>query len=360
MPKRARPPKKQQEHRRFKMEFQIIWFVLWAVLWAVFFMLEGFDFGAGILHSFLGRDETEKNMIRQAIGPVWNGNEVWLITAGGATFAAFPTTYALMFSYLYSALLLILFALIFRGVALELRGKGEGAGWKKGFDAALFLGSFLPALLFGVAFGNIFQGLPMDAEGYHGGLVSLLNPYGILTGLLFVLLFLVHGALWLSLKIEGDLSSRASALAGKIWYILLAVAVAFLVSTNFATNLYANYFQNILWLAVPLIAVLSMVAIKIFLSKRQVTGAFFASCVTILMVTFTGVVGLYPNLIPSSIDPAYSLTIFNSSSSPYTLKIMTVVALVFVPVAIAYQIWLYRIFRHKVTAEDVAEEKESY
>ena len=342
------------------MEFQIIWFILWAVLWAVFFMLEGFDFGAGILHSVLARNETEKGMIRQAIGPVWNGNEVWLITAGGATFAAFPTTYALMFSYLYTALLLILFALIFRGVALEFRGKGEGTAWKKGWDAAIFLGSVIPALLFGVAFGNIFQGLPMDAEGYHGTLFSLLNPYGILTGLLFVLLFLVHGALWLSLKIEGDLSKRASAVAGKTWYLLLAAAVAFLVHTNFATNLYANYFQNFLWLAVPLIAVLSMMAIKILLSKGRISGAFFASCVTIVMVTFTGVAGLYPNLIPSSIDPAYSLTIFNSSSSPYTLKIMTAVALIFVPVVIAYQIWSYRVFRHKVTAEDMLDKEESY
>jgi cytochrome d ubiquinol oxidase subunit II len=342
------------------MEFQIIWFILWAVLWAVFFMLEGFDFGAGILHSILGRNETEKGMIRQAIGPVWNGNEVWLITAGGATFAAFPTTYALMFSYLYTALLLILFALIFRGVALEFRGKEEGTAWKKGWDAAIFFGSFIPALLFGVAFGNIFRGLPMDAEGYHGTLFSLLNPYGILTGLLFVLLFVVHGALWLSLKIEGDLGRRASVVAGKTWYLLLAVAVAFLVHTNFATNLYANYFQNFLWLVVPLIAVLSMIAIKLLLSKGRVSGAFFASCSTIVMITFTGVVGLYPNLIPSSIDPAYSLTIFNSSSSPYTLKIMTVVALIFVPIVIAYQIWSYRVFRHKVTAEDMLDEKESY
>jgi cytochrome d ubiquinol oxidase subunit II len=264
-----------------------------------------------------------------------------------------------MFSYLYTALLLILFALIFRGVALEFRGKGEGTAWKKGWDTAIFLGSFIPALLFGVAFGNIFRGLPMDAEGYHGTLFSLLNPYGILTGLLFVLLFLVHGALWLSLKIEGDLSRKASAVAGKTWYLLLT-AVAFLVHTHFATNLYANYFQNFLWLAVPLIAVLSLTAIKLFLSKGRIAGAFFASCVTIVMVTFTGVVGLYPNLIPSNIDPAYSLTIFNSSSSPYTLKIMTVVALIFVPVVIAYQIWSYRVFRHKVTAENMLDEKESY
>ncbi len=342
------------------MEFQIIWFILWAVLWAVFFMLEGFDFGAGILHSFLGRDETEKGMIRRAIGPVWDGNEVWLITAGGATFAAFPTTYALMFSYLYSALLIILFGLIFRGVAIEFRAKGLGTVWKKGWDTALFLGSFIPALLFGVAFGNIFRGLPMDGEGYHGTLFTLLNPYGILTGLLFVLLFVVHGALWIALKTEGDLNRRASALAGGTWYALLVTAVVFLVSTKFATNLYANYFGNVIWLIVPVIAVLSMIAIKIFASKGQILKAFFSSCLTILTVTFTGVVGLYPNLIPSNIDPKYSLTIFNSSSSAYTLKIMTVVALVFVPVVIAYQIWTYRVFRHKVTAEEITGEGESY
>jgi cytochrome d ubiquinol oxidase subunit II len=342
------------------MAFQITWFILWGVLWAVFFMLEGFDFGAGMLHSFLGSDETEKSMIRRSIGPVWDGNEVWLITAGGATFAAFPTTYALMFSYLYTALVLILFALIFRAVALEFRGKGQGAGWKKGWDIALFLGSFLPALLFGVAFGNIFQGLPMDAAGYHGNLFTLLNPYGILTGLLFVLLFLVHGALWVSLKTEGDLSRKASGLAGTAWYFLLIVAVAFLVYTEFATNLYANYIENIPWMAVPVIAVLSLIAIKVFTAKGSVPGAFFASCLTIVTVTFTGLIGLYPNLIPSNIDPAYSLTIFNSSSSIYTLKIMTVVALVFVPVVIAYQIWTYRVFRHKVTAADVADESEAY
>jgi cytochrome d ubiquinol oxidase subunit II len=342
------------------MVFQIIWFILWGVLWAVFFMLEGFDFGAGILHGFLGRNETEKSIIRRAIGPVWDGNEVWLITAGGATFAAFPTTYALMFSYLYSALLIILFALIFRGVAVEFRGKGESAAWKKSWDAALFLGSFLPALLFGIAFGNIFQGLPMDANGYHGNLLTLLNPYGILTGLVFVLLFVVHGALWIALKTEGDLSKRASELAGGIWYALLMIAVIFLASTKFATNLYDNYFGNVIWLTVPVIAVLSLIVMKVFVAKGHILKAFFSSCLTIVTVIFTGVVGLYPNLIPSNTDPRYSLTIFNSSSSAYTLKIMTVVALLFVPVVIAYQIWTYRVFRHKVTAEEIASEGESY
>jgi cytochrome bd ubiquinol oxidase subunit II len=342
------------------MEFQIIWFILWGVLWAVYFMLDGFDFGAGILQPFMGRNEAEKAAIVRTIGPVWDGNEVWLVTAGGATFAAFPTTYALMFSYLYSALLLILFALIFRGVALEFRAKGDSPAWKGVWDAAIFIGSFVPALLFGVAFGNIFQGLPMDAQGYHGTLLSLLNPYGLLTGVFFVLLFVVHGALWVALKSENELSDRASGVANSAWYPLLVIAVAFLAYTWFATKLYDNYLGNAVLFLAPVIAVLSLLGIKIFAAKRDILKAFVASSLTILAVTFTGVIGLYPNLIPSSIDQNYSLTIFNSSSSPYTLKIMTVVALIFVPIVILYQIWTYRVFRHKVTMEEVINEKELY
>jgi cytochrome bd ubiquinol oxidase subunit II len=347
-------------HRRDAMEFQVIWFILWGVLWAVYFSVDGFDFGAGILQPFLGRDEGEKRTIINSVGPVWDGNEVWLVTAGGATFAAFPTTYALMFSYLYSALLLILFALIFRGVAFEFRGKVQSTVWKKGWDAAIFLGSFLPALLFGVAFGNIFQGLPIDAAGYHGTLITLLNPYGLLTGILFVLLFIEHGALWLSVKTAGELGERAGRLADKIWPLLLIVAVTFLVYTYFATNLYNNYFENLIWLIVPAIAVLALLGIKLFSTQKAYLKAFYASFATIFMVIMTGVTGLYPNLIPSSIDRNYSLTIFNSSSSGYTLKIMTVVALIFVPIVIAYQIWVYRVFRHKLNVHEVLEDKEAY
>ncbi|MEW6107829.1 MAG: cytochrome d ubiquinol oxidase subunit II [Nitrospirota bacterium] len=342
------------------MEFQIIWFILWGVLWAVYFMLDGFDLGAGILQSFLGKNEGEKRTIIRTFGPFWDGNEVWLLTAGGATFAAFPTTYALMFSYLYTALLLILFSLILRGVALEFRNKVESQGWRKGWDVAIFIGSFLPALLFGVAFGNIFQGIPMDANGYHGTLFTLLNPYGILTGVLFVLLFTVHGSLWLAVKTNGELGRRASSVAGKSWYVLLVVAVLFLIHTAFATDLYGNYIQNPVWFAVPAVAVTALLGIKLFALKTRYLTAFYSSCLTILTVTFTGVIGLYPNLIPSSIDKDYSLTIFNSSSSPYTLKIMTIVAVIFVPVVIAYQIWIYRIFRHKLTVDEVVNDKESY
>jgi cytochrome d ubiquinol oxidase subunit II len=342
------------------MEFQIIWFVLWGVLWAVYFMLDGFVLGAGMLHRFLGTSDGERRVIINTFGPVWDGNEVWLITAGGATFAAFPTTYALMFSYLYTALLLLLFALIVRGVCFEFRGKLESDRWRGAWDTAIMISSFLPALLFGVAFGNIFRGLPMDGTGYHGTFLSLLNPFGLLTGILFVLLFLVHGALYLAAKTEGDLSRRAQAAADRFWPALLAVAAVFLGAAYPATRLYDNYLTAPALLAVPLLAVVCLVAVRVFSAKKQVLFSFSASCATIVLVVATGVIGLFPNLIPSNIDPAYSLTIFNSSSSRYTLKIMTVVAFIFVPIVIAYKIWVYRVFRAKVTIEDVIEDKQAY
>jgi cytochrome d ubiquinol oxidase subunit II len=225
---------------------------------------------------------------------------------------------------------------------------------------AIFLGNFLPALLFGVAFGNIFAGLPMDAAGYHGSLIKLLNPYGLLTGILFVMLFAVHGALYMSLKTRGDLQARSAAMAMKLWPALLLVAVAFLVYTYFATKLYDNYLSHPLLLAVPALAVASLLGIRVFAAGGKILTAFAASCLTILMVVGTGATGLYPNLIPSSLDPAYSLTIFNSSSSIYTLKIMTVVAFIFVPIVIAYKIWVYRIFRAPVLLDEVTKSEEAY
>ncbi|HTG82532.1 MAG TPA: cytochrome d ubiquinol oxidase subunit II [Geobacteraceae bacterium] len=342
------------------MLFQVIWFVLWGVLWSVYFMLDGFVLGTGMLHYALGKNDGEKRVLINTIGPVWDGNEVWLLTAGGATFAAYPTTYALMFSYLYTALLLLLFALIIRGVSYEFRGKVDSGAWRKGWDVAILLGNFIPALLFGVAFGNIFAGLPMDAAGYHGSFLSLLNPYGLLTGVLFVMLFAVHGALYAAVKTRGELSARSAAMAARLWPVLLVVAVAFLGYTHFATKLYDNYFSNPLLLIVPILAVSALVGIRMFAWKGDHLKAFVASCLTIVLVVATGVIGLFPNLIPSSLDPGYSLTIFNSSSSPYTLKIMTVVALVFVPIVIAYKIWVYRIFRAPVTVEEVMGDRQAY
>lgn len=339
------------------MSLQIIWFILWGVLWSVYFMLDGFVLGAGALHNTLGKSELEKRAIQRSFGPVWDGNEVWLLTAGGATFAAFPETYAAMFSYLYTALLLLLFSLIVRGVAVELRNKEKDERWHRIWDHALVVSSLLPALLFGVAFGNLFRGLPIDSTGYHGSLLYLLNSYGILTGLLFLLLFLQHGALYIAVKTTGSVADRGALLAKSLWPFVLGVTATFLIATNFATRLYDNFFTHPLLFTIPLLATVSLVLVKVKLIQSKRLVAFSASCGTILLVLATGFAGLYPNLIPSNIDTAYSLTIFNSSSSPYTLRIMTVVAVIFVPIVIAYKIWVYRIFRAPITPKEAVNDQ---
>jgi cytochrome d ubiquinol oxidase subunit II len=331
------------------MPLESIWFFLWGLLWAVYFMTAGFDLGVGVLLPFLGKDDTRRRLMLNAAGPLWDGNEVWLLTAGGVTFAAFPRVYAFMFSSLYAPLMLILFALIIRGVAFEFRGKLPEPSWQKLWDLCLFIGSLLPPILLGVAFANIFRGLPFDARGYHGTLFSLLNPYGLAGGLLFLLLFVVHGALWLSAKCEGELQRQAVAAAGRAWWVLLVVAVVFLVATWFDTKLYRNYLSHpVLWL-VPLVAVAALLGVRRLLGQGRYWLAWAASALTIVTVTFFGVIGLFPDLFPSRHAPEASLSAFNSASTPKTLTIMLVVVLLFVPVVIAYQAWAYRLFRHKVT-----------
>lgn len=340
------------------MVLQTTWFFLWGLLWAVFFMTDGFDFGIGALYPFLGKSNEDKRIMINSIGPLWDGNEVWLITAGGVTFAAFPKVYAVMFSSLYSALMLILFALILRGVSFEFRGKVDDPRWQKIWDTCIFIGSFSPALLFGVAFANIFQGIPIDQNGlYHGTLLTLLNPYGLLGGLLFLLLFLVHGAIWLAIKTENELHKRAVATANALWPVLVGVAVIFLVWSKYSTGLYDNYLAHPAFFLVIFITILALLGTKVFLVKKTFFKAWFASALTIVGATFFGVIGLYPRLLPSTIDSEYSLTAFNASSSPLTLKIMLVVVILFIPVVIGYQIWAYNLFKGKITRADLAYEE---
>jgi cytochrome d ubiquinol oxidase subunit II len=340
------------------MILQDVWFFLWGLLWAVYFISDGFDLGLGSLLPFLGKSENDRRVMIHAMGPLWDGNEVWLLTAGGVTFAAFPAVYAVMFSSLYSALMLVLFALIIRGVSFEFRSKVESAGWRKLWDGCLFVGSLAPAILLGVAFANIFRGIPIDQKGiYHGTLFTLLNPYGLLGGILFLSLFLVHGSLWLSIKSEGDLHDRAVNTAHKLWYALLVVAVVFLIATKFATPLYDNYMAHPALFLVVLVTVAALLGTKVFLKTGALWKAWFSSALTIIGATFFGVIGLYPNLFPSSINSQYSLTAHNASSSPLTLKIMLIVALIFVPIVLAYQVWTYHLFKGKVTDEDLAYEE---
>lgn len=340
------------------MALQDVWFFLWGLLWAVYFMTDGFDLGMGCLLPFVAKNDEEKRIIYNAMGPLWDGNEVWLLTAGGVTFAAFPLVYAVMFSSLYSALMLLLFGLIIRGVSFEFRGKIESPSWKKIWDGCMFVGSLLPAILLGAAFANIFRGLPIDQNGvFHGTLLTLLNPYGLLGGVLFLLFFLVHGSIWLAVKSDGELHERAAKTTRMLWPVLLVVAVAFLVASKFATNLYSNYLANPILFVVIAAAVLGLLGIRVFLAQGSYWKAWFSSSLAIVGATFFGVVGLFPNMFPSNMDPAFSLTAHNASSSPLTLKIMLVVVLIFVPIVLIYQAWTYNLFKDKITKEDLTYEE---
>jgi len=340
---------------------ETIWFILWGVLWTMYFVLDGFDLGLGTLMPFLARTDSERRLIFNVQGPFWDGNEVWLLTAGGATFAAFPLTYAVMFSSLYTPLMLLLFALILRGISFEMRSKETAAWWRRTWDTCMVVGSFLPALLLGVAFANIFKGLPLDTDGIlHGNLLTLLNPYGLLGGVLFVLLFAVHGSLWLAVKAAGEMAERGARMASRLWVPLLLVAVAFLVASAFATDLYANIGRWPVLAVFPLLAVLGLLGSRLFLARGSYWKAWGASAATIAGATAFGVAGLYPRLLPSSLDPAATLTAFNSASTHLTLSIMLGVVAVFVPVVLLYQFWVYRTFSFKITEADLGSPETAY
>ena len=333
---------------------QTIWFVLWGLLWAVYFILDGFDLGMGTLLPFVAKNDAERRIIYNAAGPFWDGNEVWLITAGGVTFAAFPLAYAVMFSALYAPLLILLFALILRAVSYEFRNKIQHPAWHTLWDVFQFLGNFAPALLLGVAFANLFQGIPIDDKGfYYGSLFGLLNLYGLMGGVLFVLIFAMHGALWLALKSEGDIHGRALSAARILWLPLVAMALAFLFATGRYTTLYHNYAEIPVLSIFPILAVVLLLALRFFLSGGKLWTAFFASAGFILCVTFFGVFGMYPYLLPSSIDPAMGVSIAKAASSNLTLTIMLCVAVIFVPIVLCYQFWVHTVFSGKVTEEEL-------
>ncbi|NDV24010.1 cytochrome d ubiquinol oxidase subunit II [Desulfovibrio sp. JC022] len=333
---------------------ETIWFLLWGLLWAIYFMLDGYDLGLGSMMPFLAKDEKDRKAIYKSIGPFWDGNEVWLITAGGVTFAAFPKAYAVMFSGLYTALMLLLIALIIRGVSFEFRGLVESEWSRKLWDKAMVVSSFLPGLLLGVAFANIFMGIPIDENGvFQGNLFTLLNPYGLGGGILFVLLFAQHGCLWLAVRTEGELNERAGNLAATIWPILAAVYIAFLALTGVYTQLLSNYLAYPALMLILLIPIFAIVKVRTLIAARKWWKAWACSAVLIVSTTMFGIIGLFPALLPSSINPAYSITIQNAASSQLTLKIMLTVALIMVPIVIGYQFWMHKVFATKITDEDL-------
>lgn len=329
------------------MDLNTVWFVLVAILFTGFFFLEGFDYGVGILMPFLGRDDAERRGIINAIGPVWDGNEVWMITAGGALFASFPHVYATLFSGFYLALVLLLVALILRGVGFEFRGKREGKAWRTFWDWAIFTGSLLPALLWGVTVANLMRGFAIGQDmNYYGGLFPLLNPYALLGGLVFVALFLVHGANFLVLKAPEETAKRAGKVAFTGWIVATVLTVAFVVWTFFATDILTKPGLNGLVPAV--LAALALLVTGRLIRIGKSGWAFVAGAGTIVFATVMVFTGLYPRILISSLSPDWSLTITNAASSHYTLKVMTIVAAIFVPIVLAYQAWTYWVFRKRV------------
>lgn len=331
------------------MELHDVWFVLIAVLWTGYFFLEGFDFGIGVLTKLLARDRKERRVLINTIGPVWDGNEVWLLSAGGATFAAFPEWYATLFSGFYLPLLIILVCLIVRGVAFEYRAKRPEERWQTNWEHAIFWTSLIPSVLWGVAFGNIVRGVKIDADmEYVGNLWDLLNPYAILGGLVTLALFTFHGAVFAALKTVGDIRERARKLALGLGPAAAVLALGFLIWTQ-ADNGDSWSLGALIVAAVSLTGAIGAIARGREGWSFALSGLTIAAAVTMLFLT------LFPNVMPSSLNDAWNLTVTNASSSPYTLKIMTWCAAVATPVVLLYQGWTYWVFRKRIGTQHIAD-----
>ncbi len=332
------------------MDLNTLWFILVTILFVGFFFLEGFDYGVGILLPFLSKDDNERRAVINTIGPHWDGNEVWMITAGGAMFASFPHVYATLFSGFYLALVLMLVALILRGVAFEYRSLRDNPKWRNNWDWAIFTGSLVPALLWGVAVGNLMRGFAIDAEmNYYGGLIPLLNPYAILGGLVFVTLFTTHGANFLALKLEGELAERAKKFGFQAWMAATVLTVLFVIWTFFATDILTKPGVN--GLIPALLAAVALLLAGFYAKKGADMLAFVMGSLTVVLATIMVFMGLFPRILISSMDAAYSLDIHNAAASPYTLKVMSIVAAIFVPIVLIYQIWTYKVFSKRIKAD---------
>ncbi|MFV0374481.1 cytochrome d ubiquinol oxidase subunit II [Microbacterium sp.] len=337
------------------MDLAYLWFFLIGVLFVGYFVLDGFDFGVGMSLPFLGKDEVSRRQVINTIGPVWDLNETWMIVAGACLFAAFPEWYATLFSGFYLALLLILLTLIARGVSFEYRHQRESLRWKRGFDSLIVIGSAVPALLWGVAVGNIVQGVPLDADHeFTGSLLTLLNPYGLWVGLTTLFLFWLHGVYFVSLKTDGEVYERARTLSAR----LALPAVVFAAGTVVWTIvLAAGRDAPLLWavIASGAVAAVALLASVAFGRIGRDGRAFASGAITIVFAVLTLWLALFPYVLPATTDPAYSLTIDNASSTDYTLTIMSWAALIFLPLVLLYQGWTYWVFRKRVTRARIAQ-----
>jgi cytochrome d ubiquinol oxidase subunit II len=333
------------------MELPYVWFLIVGFLFIGYFVLDGFDFGVGMSLPFLGKDNTDRRVLVNTIGPVWDLNETWLIVAGAALFAAFPIWYGTLFSGFYLALLLILLALIVRGVSFEYRHQGKGERWTNWFDGMIIVGSAVPALLWGVAFANIIQGVPIDETGnYVGNFFTLLNPYALLGGVTTLMLFFTHGVIFVTLKTDGEMRRNAKELATKAAVLTVAVAASFLVWTVWQHR-EVDHVLVIMGMAAAAAVSLVLALILNVIGKEGL--AFTAMALTIVFAVGTILSALFPNVMPSSIDPAFNLTIENASSTQYTLSVMSWVALFAMPLVLAYQGWTYWVFRRRITREQI-------
>ncbi len=332
------------------MDLNILWFILVAILYAGFFFLEGFDFGVGMLLPSLGRKDVERRAIINTIGPHWDGNEVWLIVAGGATFAAFPQWYATLFSGFYLGFFLLLFALIVRGVGFEFRSKLSAPRWRYGWDWAIAISSFFAAFLLGVVFTNLVRGVPIDGDmQYTGGFFTLLNPISLLGGLAVVMLFLFHGANFLSLKLSEGLRERAHNAARTYFPAALLFALGLFAALLFTPSAFSA--KGVLSAILPVLAAAALVVSRVMMGKKKEGWAFICSSLAVVLTVAALFAALFPNVMVSSTDAANNLTIYNASSAPYTLKVISIIAAIMVPVVLAYQVWTYVVFKKRVKAD---------
>lgn len=333
------------------MSFSEIWFLLVSVLFVGFFFLEGFDFGVGMSTRLLARGESERRVLINTIGPFWDANEVWLITAAGAMFAAFPHWYATMFSGYYVLFTLILLAFIVRAVAFEFRAKSDGIGWRKAWDAAIFVGSILPPFLFGMLFASLIGGMPIDGNmEMNAGFSDIVNGYTILGGFSLTGLSFLHGLTFISLRTIGTLRERAKKYAIRLLPVQGVVLATLVIWSIFTTDFFQQ--RQLILIAMILIGVLAIGCTVYFLKKDKEGWSFTMTGLLMMLTTSAIFVGLFPRLMISSIDPSYNLTVSNASSNPYTLKVMLIVVVVLLPFVLAYQAWSYWIFRKRLRETD--------
>lgn len=326
-----------------------LWFLLVAVLFIGFFFLEGYDFGVGMATRFLGKNEVERQILINAIGPFWDANEVWLLTAGGAMFAAFPNWYATLFSGFYIPLVVMLLLLIGRGVAFEFRGKVDHPGWKNVWDWAIFAASLLAPFLWGVVFSSLVHGLPIDGKmNMHGTFTSFVNVYTVLGGIAVTLLCFYHGLVFVTLRTVGDLQERARSLALKVSALLAGFLVAFVIATYFATDLFTV--RGAILVPIYALVVIFLVLSGVLLTKKRDGWAFGMNALVIALTIASLFVGLFPRVMISSISNTYNLTIYNASSGSYSLAVMSIVAATLLPFVLAYSIWSYYIFRKRISS----------